>query len=361
MKLATLPPDSLASNETNFEFEAKKSMRSKNLLSHPLLTNPLLSYRPIRTLLASLFLGMLQLTAVATPLYAQQVKLPFDVFGDSIDNTRIYRHLESRAIALVAEQPEDAVELLSTQLEEATRSTTLDRSTLKADRPKGREHVYRHMVMSSVYLGELYNCGRCDKTHASFSGGVVISEDGLVLTNYHVLGPSKKKKREGHMAMTYDGKCFRIEKILAADKNADIALIQLKADGHRFHAAPIAKQRPAPMDTVRLISNPSGEFFVMTQGEVSRYAQTRGTRGRSGEGYWMEITADFGGGSSGSGIFNAQGEVVGLVSRLRPLMRAASSPAIEDKGESSRSRGAFVEMLLRKCVPLKAINDCFDK
>ena len=315
-----------------------------------------------RNILATLILVSVQWSLIVAPLAAQEDALPFDLFGESIDNNQIYRHLEKQALDLIDGQPEDAVQQLQEQLTAAATWTDLDRTSLKYERPTKRDEVYRHMVKSSVYLGELYNCGRCDKTHAGFSGGVVISEDGLVLTNYHVMEDRKNQNKvEGYMAMTYDGKCFAIEKILAANRRADIALVQLKADGHRFHAAPIADERPDPMAPVRLISNPSGEFFVMTEGEVSRYAKARGKRGRDGS-YWMEITADFGGGSSGSGVFNARGEVVGLVSQIQPLMRDPKSKGKDDSSESeNRKRGSFVEMVLKKCVPLNAIHGCFEE
>lgn len=299
---------------------------------------------------------------LAMPLQAQQDDLPFDVFGNAIDNGRIYRHLENEAVKLVNRQTPGTVKRLQSELGLVGDTSDVSRDELTYQRPGNDKELYQHMVKSTVYLGELYNCGKCDKTHAGFSGGVVISEDGLVLTNYHVLEQRDKAKGnrvEGYMAMTYDGKCWEIDEILAADKAADIALVKLRATGKTFYAAPIAVDRPNPTDVVRVISHPSGEFFVMTRGEVSRYARRRAGRRSSAKGHWMEITADFGGGSSGSAVFNNDGEVVGLVSRIRPLMRGPKSTGEESTNSNIKTKSGFVEMVLRKCVPLSAIHNCF--
>ena len=70
----------------------------------------------------------------------------------------------------------------------------------------------------------------------------------------------------------------------------------------------------------------------------------------------MEITADFGGGSSGCGVFNSAGEVVGIASRIRPITRAAAQ--VTRNGKTIK-QPMYVEMMLRRCVDLNAIHSCF--
>lgn len=288
-----------------------------------------------------------------------QQDLPFDVFGDAIDNRQVYMHIEKNAVKIVERQPENTVKRLQEQLESVGIKSDVEFKSLTGTRPAESDSLYRHMVMSSVYLGELYNCGKCDRTHAGFSGGVIISEDGLVLTNHHVLEGRKTGSTEGFMAMTYDGTCWEVEEIVASNPQADIALVRLKSNGHKFYAAPIATTRPDPMDAVRIVSNPSGEFFVMTEGEVSRYSRMR-TRTSPKKATWMEVTAEFGGGSSGSAVFNSQGEVVGIVSRIKALVRRNDEKSNQDDEQNPLARRGFVEMILRRCVPLSAIHECFE-
>jgi len=301
----------------------------------------------------SLFVAIVM--CLSAQAFGQQDK-PFDLFERPIDNMQIYRHFERTATLMMSEQREGAVEAFQRQLKEAPADTSVDLSSLVAAHPEGRRQLYEHMVKSTLYIGELYNCGRCDRTHAGFAGGVLISEDGLALTNYHVLESRDTGKTEGIYAMTWDGRCWAFQDILFASESDDLALIRLKAEGQKFHAAAIAAESPQPMDPIRIISHPSGEFFVMTSGEVSRYARMRRSRAKQGRGDWMEVTASFGSGSSGCGVFNDRGQVVGVVSSIRPLMRSRTdSNAGDDESRRSENSTRYVEMMLRKCVPLSAI------
>lgn len=303
---------------------------------------------------ASLCFGVL----IELPCWGQRAA-PFDLFNQPVDNRVIYRHYERRATAMMRRQSADAVENFQNELKNAPRTSGIERSQLTFNQPNKRDDLYEYMVKSTVYIGELYNCGKCDRTHAGFSGGVVVSEDGLVLTNYHVLESRDNGRTEGIYVMTWEGKCWGIKEILAASKNDDVALIRLDLKGNRLHAAPIAKASPNPMDEVRIISHPFGEFFVMTHGEVSRYARMRKKRDPTADrvATWMEVTAPFGSGSSGCGVFNNRGEVVGLVSSIRPLFRNLDSEKSSAQGADGKAR--YVEMLIRKCVPLNAISECF--
>ena len=302
---------------------------------------------------------------IALPCSAQQAtaeendKLPFDVFNQPIDKNLIYFYLEKNAGLQKDSQAPDAVETLRKQLAEAKTSSDINLDSLINQPLADPEHLYPHMVKSGVFLGQFYDCGRCDRSHVAASGGVVVSESGLVLTNYHVFATQiDGGTTEGFIAMTYDGKCFEVEKILAADQLADVALVQLKANDHKFNAAPIAKNRPAPMKDVHIVSHPAGEFFTLTSGQVSRYSKVhrrKGERGRPNSA-WLEVTAKFGGGSSGSGVFNADGEVIGLVSRIHPLKRPPSKVMVNGK---EMTKPGYVELIIRRCSDLDSINACF--
>ena len=353
------------------------------------------SYPTVRFAITTLF-GITLLSLVSLPCWAQQDTLeappqqeaplqedtpeevpakeettqqeiiapPFDVFTEPVDSIRLYLYLEKLAKVQKENQAEDAVDTINQQLQNADISSDISVESLACQPPASRDDLYPHMVKSCLFLGQFYDCGKCDRSHLSMSCGVVIDESGLALTNYHVMRSREKSgTTEGFMAMTYDGKCFEVEEVLAADEIADICLVRLKANGHKFHAAPIAKTRPQPTTEVRLVSHPSGEFYVMTKGEVSRYSRTstkkpRGSKksSKAKRPTWLEITADFGGGSSGCGVFNSDGEVVGIASRIRPITRAAAKVTRNGK---TINQPMYVEMILRRCADLNAIHNCF--
>ncbi len=296
---------------------------------------------------------------LALPCWAQHgsAELPFDVFNEAIDSGQIYDHLEKNAILQKQLQAPEAANILYQQLQDSKTYSEISFNSLASQQLSDSNDLYSHMVKSCLYLGQFYDCGHCDRSHMSTSCGVVIDESGLALTNHHVLSLRQQGTTEGFMAMTYDGQCFEVEEVLAADKVADIALVKLKAKGHKFHAAPIAKTRPLPTTEVRLVSHPSSEFFVMTKGEVSRYSRTSfGKSNQRTQQTWMEITAAFGGGSSGCGVFNSSGEVVGIASRIRPLSRSNTKTTSNGKVVTLPR---YPEMILRRCVNLSAIKACF--
>lgn len=285
---------------------------------------------------------------------------PLGVLALKTDNRLVYGRFLSNGIQQVEEQSSEdfsglTVEAIRQSLRQRTsRSTALPKTALPELRTA--EDRYQHMIRSTLLLGTIYDCGRCDNLHANVAGGVVVSSDGLALTNYHVLDRSDDGIK-AMTAMTYDGQSYPIVEVLASDRGADVALIRLGGPGP-FYAAPLARQQPFPTEPVRVMSHPSNEYFVMTTGEVSRVANFSARRSRS---HWMEITAPFGAGSSGSGVFNDQGEVVGLVSRIHPIFRDSNTrqPLPDDESESKATR--YVEMILRRCVTLDGIMDCFQQ
>lgn len=277
-----------------------------------------------------------------------------DLTEGLIDNRRVYQHFMKRGQALLKD---DRIlndgEMLNA-LESAPK--VADRSLLAVE-PVAPESVFDRCRRASMVVGCLYDCGRCSQIHANLSGGVVVSEDGLVLTNYHVL-VREEGMVKGLVAMNHQGECFAIAEVLAASKTADVALIRLACD-RPLQPVPIATASPKPLSPVTVISHPHNEFYTVSTGVVSRLARS-GMPGDSAT--WLEITAEFSGGSSGSGIFDASGQLVGLVSRIHPLFRMENGKGGRDGTSSSAQppSGAmpkvFVEQILRRCVPVEAIH-----
>jgi serine protease Do len=224
--------------------------------------------------------------------------------------------------------------------------------------PVASDAMHERMMQASLLIGTLYDCGRCNDLHANISGGVVIAADGLAVTNYHVLARSEGKVK-GMIAMNYRGECFAIAEVLAASKESDVAVVRLATD-RALDPIPMAERSPKSLTPVMVLSHPHNNFYSLTTGVASRL--TRATLGGDGT-TWLEITAEFSGGSSGSGVFNDRGELVGLVSRIHPLFRgnkpknAVSDPARPANPERA---DAFPEQILRRCVPMEAIRSLLD-
>lgn len=304
---------------------------------------------------------MLCPTSLAQEASPRQANAPIeDLTSGVIDNRRIYNTFVNRGRR----------EVLSRQTGDGQTGDGKDIRALVASAPSGidiklpevpamgSDEFHERLRKASVMVGSLYDCGRCKNLHGNISGGVIISPEGLVLTNYHVLKRKEDEKVQGMAVMNYRGQCYGIEQVLAADESADVALIKLKTTD-TFDPIGLASSNPKPLSDVVVMSHPHNEFFVVTTGLVSRLSKPT-MEGDSTT--WLEITAEFSGGSSGSGVFNTQGQLVGLVSRIHPMFREQDrtnrgAKADQDTQGRQTANGPMVypEQILRRCVPIESI------
>jgi len=136
--------------------------------------------------------------------------------------------------------------------------------------------------------------------------GFLISSDGLVLTNAHVVDGAKEVS-----VKLSDHREFKA-KVLGADRSSDIAV--LKIDGHDLPVVRIGdSDRLAVGDYVLAIGEPFGLEETATAGIVS-------AKGRSlpGDGYvpFIQTDAAVNPGNSGGPLFDAGGAVVGINAQI---------------------------------------------
>jgi hypothetical protein len=273
-----------------------------------------------------------------------------ELMSGVIDNRRVYNHFVRRGQKLIEDDrildDKEVLRLLEGAPRRISRVFPLAQPISSA--ALSNDTVHERCKKASLMIGTLYDCGRCNNLHANLAGAVAISADGIALTNYHVLERNEGNVK-GLVAMNYLGECFAMAEVLAASKANDVALIRFGTD-RPFDPVPIVDVSPQPMSPIFVMSHPHNEFFVVSTGVVSRLAKGTMTGDST---TWLEVTAEFSGGSSGSGIFNAQGELVGLVSRIHPLFRKERGAAeASPKGDLPT---VYVEQILRRCVPVESI------
>lgn len=144
----------------------------------------------------------------------------------------------------------------------------------------------------------------------SVSGsGFVISEDGYILTNYHVVEDAYTGGYEVKV-MFYDGSTYTAE-IKGFDRNNDIAVLKIDAEG--LNAAELGTSDSLFVgDTVYAVGNPLGELnYSMTSGMVS--ATDRLITTEEGTMTMFQFDAAVNQGNSGGPVYNVYGQVVGVV------------------------------------------------
>ena len=150
------------------------------------------------------------------------------------------------------------------------------------------------------------------RSSAAVSGsGFIITADGYILTNYHVIEDAYKAGIDVNVIL-HDGTRYKAQ-IVGVEADNDVAILKIDADG----LSPVTLGNSEGMrvgDTIYAVGNPLGELeFSMTTGHVSA-KDRRIVTDSSGESISMfQIDAPVNSGNSGGPVYNARGEVVGIV------------------------------------------------
>ncbi len=135
--------------------------------------------------------------------------------------------------------------------------------------------------------------------------GVIVREDGYIVTNYHVIQSANKVQVTLHNGETYPAT------IIGGDSDNDIAIIKINANG--LTVAEIGDSSKVKVgDTAVAIGNPLGQLGgTATTGIISALDRTLTIEGRTMT--LMQTDAAINGGNSGGGLFNSKGELIGIV------------------------------------------------
>ena len=136
--------------------------------------------------------------------------------------------------------------------------------------------------------------------------------------------------------MTGDGRIAAVTAVLAARREADVAILQ--AEGTGYQPLPLSTNAPAGMP-VRVISHPDYNFFTLSEGVVSRQFVNRRRRGMEPV-TMLAITADFAKGSSGAPVFDEHGAVIGIVASTTSLYY-----------DSVNGKKDNLQMVFKHCIP----------
>jgi serine protease Do len=141
------------------------------------------------------------------------------------------------------------------------------------------------------------------KTHA-LGSGFVISAEGLILTNNHVVEKATEIKIKLESGKEYDAK------LVGRDPKTDLALIQVSPDKD-FPAPAVLGDSDAMRvgDWVMAVGNPFGLGHTVTTGIISAKSRILGAGPYDD---FLQTDAAINPGNSGGPLFNMQGQVIGI-------------------------------------------------
>jgi serine protease Do len=162
------------------------------------------------------------------------------------------------------------------------------------------------------FFGDDFDDGRRDsrrpraREEQSLGSGVIISEDGYILTNNHVVDGADEIK----VVLADDRKEFEA-KVVGTDPQTDVAVV--KVEGKDLPAITIADSDKLEVgDVVLAIGNPFGVGQTVTMGIVSATGRGVGILGREGYEDFIQTDASINPGNSGGALVDSEGRLVGI-------------------------------------------------
>ena len=174
--------------------------------------------------------------------------------------------------------------------------------------------------ITAISSSESYVFGGAPVTTGTGSGSI-ISADGYVLTNNHVIGEAKMVK-----VTLYDGTAFAA-RLIGTDPDNDLAVLKIEPQGRVLAMIKFGDSSRLEVGRrVYAIGNPFGLDLTMTSGIISSVGRTlRTDNGRLIKGV-LQTDAAINPGNSGGPLLDNQGEMIGVTTAI--LSKSGQSAGI---------------------------------
>lgn len=225
-----------------------------------------------------------------------------ELFRQNPDNLRL-----AGGLGAVSAQPVD----LTQAAEASVHAVVHIRST-----QLGRTQTVRTMPdIFDFFFGDPRGQERQVKTQprVGFGSGVIISTDGYIVTNNHVVEDADEITVKLNDEREFKGR------IIGTDPDTDLAL--LKIEGDDFPTLPVGDSDALKVgEWVLAVGNPFSLSSTVTAGIVSAKARDIGSSAANGQGAtiqsFIQTDAAINQGNSGGALVNARGELVGINAML---------------------------------------------
>lgn len=154
----------------------------------------------------------------------------------------------------------------------------------------------------------------------SLGSGVILSADGIVVSNYHVVGMATEIR-----VVLNDRREFSA-RVLLGDADADLAILKIDAPEDLPFLDLRASKTVEVGELALAIGNPFGVGQTVSSGIVSGLARSGAGGGNSGLGYFIQTDAPINPGNSGGALIDMGGKLIGINTSI--LTRSGGSNGI---------------------------------
>ena len=200
--------------------------------------------------------------------------------------------------------------------EQIPANNVISSATLLQDRPDFVEiaektinsvvHVKNSLSSSDrISLEDLMFGRKQDKMQFGTGSGVIISADGYIITNAHVIDEAEKI-----LITTNDNKEFEA-KLIGSDEQNDIALLKIQTENDLPYAVFGDSDSTKIGEWVLAIGNPFNLTSTVTAGIISAKARNLDLTGRTTQSF-IQTDAAVNPGNSGGALVNTMGQLIGI-------------------------------------------------
>lgn len=173
------------------------------------------------------------------------------------------------------------------------------------------QDIYRENK-SSIVVVFLAEGGK----YKSLGSGFVISEDGVIVTNQHVVditdeNNTNKLNEKINIVVGFpdNHSVYAVESVIMTDTKKDIALLKLKSDKNKFKPVTLSSTNNLTVgEQIYSIGSPLGFSNSFLDGLISGYRINNENKLK-----YLQISIPVDAGNSGGPVFNRSGQVVGIV------------------------------------------------
>lgn len=165
-------------------------------------------------------------------------------------------------------------------------------------------HVKNTAIISAPSTFEDLFFGRkTERSQIGTGSGVIISPDGYIITNNHVINDAKE------LSITLNDNKIYDAKIIGSDQKTDIALLKIEADEDLPYITFGDSDQAKIGEWVLAVGNPFNLTSTVTAGIIS--AKSRDLSGRNSQSF-IQTDAAVNPGNSGGALVNINGDLIGI-------------------------------------------------